>query len=126
VQREPTHLEDDALAILRAHAPIDNTEPEKPNLLSYLNNDHGNAERLIELYGEDLRYCHPFRKWLVWDGKRWAVDEADQARKLAKRAMLEFLRQAVEAGNQRAETFARGSLDARRITNALAMAECEI
>ncbi len=126
MQREPTQLEDDALAILRAHAPTNNTESEKPNLLSYLNNDNGNAERLIALYGRDLRYCHAFRKWLVWDGKRWAVDETDQARKMAKRAMLELMHQAVEAGNQKAETFARGSLDARRVTNALAMAECEI
>jgi putative DNA primase/helicase len=126
VQHEPTQFEDDALAILRAHAPTNNAESEKPNLLSYLNNDNGNAERLIALYGRDLRYCHAFRKWLVWDGKRWAVDETDQARKLAKRAMLEFMCQAVEAGNQKTETFARGSLDARRVTNALAMAECEI
>ena len=126
VQREQIEVEDDALAILRSHAPANTPEPEKPNLLSYLNNDHGNAERLIALLGKDLRYCHPFRKWLVWDGKRWAVDQTDQARKLAKRAMLELMRQAIEAGNQKAETFARGSLDARRITNALAMAECEI
>jgi hypothetical protein len=52
-------------------------EPEHagdvPNLLSYLYNYHGNAERLIALYGEDLKYCHAFKKWLVWDGMRWAV-----------------------------------------------------
>ena len=126
MQREEIQVEDEALAILRAHAPANSTETEKPNLLSFLNNDHGNAERLIALYGKDLRYCHAFRKWLVWDGKRWAVDETDQARKLAKHAMLEFFRQAVDAVNQKTETFARGSLDARRITNTLAMAECEI
>ena len=51
-----------------------------PDLLSYLYNDHGNAERLIALYGADLKYCHAFKKWLVWDGMRWAVDDTDQAR----------------------------------------------
>src|ERR1035438_502767 len=61
-----------------------------PDLLSRLHNDHGNAERLIAMYGEDLRYCHAFRKWLVWDGMRWAVDDTDQARRLGKQAMLEF------------------------------------
>ena len=98
-----------------------------PDLLSRLHNDHGNAERLIAMYGEDLRYCHAFRKWLVWDGMRWAVDDTDQARRLGKQAMLEFLRLAIERGdNEKAEKFARASLDARRIGSMLSMAECEI
>jgi hypothetical protein len=32
------------------------------------------AKRLIELGQESLRWCDPWRKWLVWDDKRWAVD----------------------------------------------------
>ena len=98
-----------------------------PDLLCHLYNDHGNAERLIAMYGEDLRYCHSFRKWLVWDGMRWAVDDTDQARRLAKMAMLEFLKLAIERGDaEKAERFARASLDARRIGSMLSMAECEI
>ena len=98
-----------------------------PDLLPRLHNDHGNAERLIALYGEDLKYCHAFKKWLVWDGMRWAVDDTDQARRLAKLAMLEFLKQAVDrSANEKAEKFARSSLDARRIASMLSMAECEI
>src|SRR5580658_3104985 len=82
------------------------------DLLSYLYNDHGNAERLIALYGEDLKYCHAFKKWLVWDGMRWAVDDTDQARRLAKLAMLEFLKQAIDKNaGDKAEKFARGALD---------------
>src|SRR5260370_5594321 len=99
---------------------------EVPDLLPHLHNDHGNAERLIALYGEDLKYCHAFKKWLVWDGMRWAVDDTDQARRLAKLTMLEFLRQAIGRGGGDAEKFARASLDARRIASALSMAECEI
>ncbi|MEK7752845.1 MAG: phage/plasmid primase, P4 family [Acidobacteriota bacterium] len=97
-----------------------------PGLLLQLHNDHGNAERLIALHGEDLRFCHAFRKWLVWDDRRWAVDETEQARRRAKGAMLEFLRQAIERRNEPAEKFARQSLDARRISSLLSMAECEI
>jgi len=70
-----------------------------PDILSRLHNDHGNAERLIAMYGEDLRYCHAFRKWLVWDGMRWAVDDTDQSRRLGKQAMLEFLKLAIERGD---------------------------
>ena len=100
--------------------------PGPPNLRSFNFNDSGNADRIIAFCGKDLRYCHAFKKWLVWDGKRWAVDETDQARRLAKQTMLEFLRQAMEANHEAAEKFPRGSLDARRISNALSLAECEI
>ncbi len=37
--------------------------------------DVGNARRLVAMHGQDVRYCPPLGKWLVWDGKRWAVDE---------------------------------------------------
>ncbi len=38
--------------------------------------DLANAELLVKWYGEDLRYCHIWRKWLVWDGRRWKVDDS--------------------------------------------------
>jgi putative DNA primase/helicase len=97
-----------------------------PDLLPFYFNDSGNASRLIALYGDDLRYCHAFKKWLVWDQMHWVMDEADQARRLAKDTMVEFFRQASEGRNENAEKFARGSLDARRIANALSLAEPEI
>lgn len=34
-----------------------------------------NAERLVARHGRDLRYCHPWRRWLVWDGTRWKSDD---------------------------------------------------
>src|ERR1700722_3586753 len=75
-----------------------------PDLLPYLYNDHGNAGRLIALYGGDLKYCHAFKKWLGWDSRRWGLDDTDQARRLAKLAMLEFLKQAIDCGtNEKAE-----------------------
>lgn len=36
--------------------------------------DLGNAKRLVIRFKDRLRYCHPWRKWLVWDGTRWKVD----------------------------------------------------
>src|SRR4051794_24375969 len=92
-----------------------------PDLLSVspLHNDHGNACRLIALYGGDLRYCHAFNKWLVWDGQRWAVDTTERARYLAKRTMLALLDQAMERRADDAVKFAKSSLDARRISTML-------
>lgn len=36
--------------------------------------DAGNAERLIARHGVDLRYAVENKRWLVYDGTRWAVD----------------------------------------------------
>ena len=33
--------------------------------------DLGNARRVITDHVQDLHYCYPWKKWLVWDGRRW-------------------------------------------------------
>jgi putative DNA primase/helicase len=43
--------------------------------------DLGNARRLVAIYGQDLRYCHAFGKWLFWDGARWKSDGTDEIRR---------------------------------------------
>jgi putative DNA primase/helicase len=44
-------------------------------LLNARRSDTGNAECLAQIFGDDLRYCHTRKKWLVWDVSRWAIDE---------------------------------------------------
>ncbi len=46
--------------------------------------DYGNAERLVSQHGQDLRYCHPWKKWLIWDGARWYVDDTAEVTRRAK------------------------------------------
>jgi P4 family phage/plasmid primase-like protien len=46
-------------------------EPDTP---AFNLTDLGNSERLIAHHGDDLRYVHPWNKWLAWDGKRWKPD----------------------------------------------------
>ena len=46
--------------------------------------DQGNGERLVARHGQDLRYCHLWGKWLVWDGRRWAVDDTAEVERRAK------------------------------------------
>lgn len=35
----------------------------------------GNAERLIARHGQDLRYWRSKDKWLIWNGRRWKIDD---------------------------------------------------
>ena len=51
---------------------------------TYHPTDLGNAERLVALHGQDLRYCHPWGKWLVWDGKLWQEDNSAEVMRRAK------------------------------------------
>jgi putative DNA primase/helicase len=56
--------------------------------------DVGNARRLVAAHGEDLRYCAPWKKWLVWDGCRWARDERQVPRERAKAITSAMLHEA--------------------------------
>jgi P4 family phage/plasmid primase-like protien len=105
---------------------IDDAREFEPNLLRYLQNDHGNAERLIAVYGDVLRFCHPMKKWLVWDGRRWVIDVNKRAHKFAKLTMLEYLQQSVKAESEKHGKFAQKSLDTKCINALLESAQSEI
>lgn len=51
---------------------------------AFSSTDLGNAERMVARHGSDLRYCHPWQKWLVWDGCRWRVDDTAEVHRRAR------------------------------------------
>lgn len=59
--------------------------------------DVGNAERFVAQYGELIRYCHPAKKWFIFDGTRWAVDEALQIEQLARETVRSIYAEASDA-----------------------------
>ena len=56
--------------------------------------DSGNAERFSAEYGDSVRYCHPWKKWLIWNGQRWAPDGVDEVSQLAKQTVRRMYGQA--------------------------------
>lgn len=40
--------------------------------------DVGNSDRFVRLFGDKVRYCHSFNSWLLWDGKRYKIDDSGQ------------------------------------------------
>ncbi len=60
--------------------------------------DLGNARRLVERHGENLRYCSLFGRWLVWDGARWAMDEDGRIVERAKETALSIHAEALSFG----------------------------
>ena len=51
---------------------------------TYSRTDDGNALRLIDTHLEEIRYVPQRGKWLIWDGHRWAWDEAGAVREMAR------------------------------------------
>ncbi|UJS16904.1 MAG: phage/plasmid primase, P4 family [Candidatus Jettenia sp.] len=56
--------------------------------------DLGNARRLVSLYGDKIRYCFAWKKWLIWDGKSWSVDDDGQIIWLGKETVKRIYQEA--------------------------------
>lgn len=114
---------DEAVAHLQRHLSV--TLPPKegePDLLVQGMNDDGNTERLMAIHGRDIRYCPPMKKWLIWDGRRWCVDEINHIQELAVGVMRQFLAQAAERSSGDDWKFAHKSLSYTAVCRAVALA----
>jgi putative DNA primase/helicase len=64
--------------------------------------DTGNSERFVAAANGNLRYCHPWKKWLVWsNGRCWQVDHTGAAMRLSKRVVREIYKEAARAKDER-------------------------
>jgi putative DNA primase/helicase len=91
--------------------------------------DMGNAHRLVAKHGDGLRYCHLWNKWLVWDKRRWRVDETGEVVRLAKQTVQAIYAEAAEANDQDAsQALAKHALKSQaeaRIRAMITLAESE-
>jgi P4 family phage/plasmid primase-like protien len=69
--------------------------------------DLGNAERFISQHGENVRYCYPWAKWLVWTGSRWALDDSGMVHRLVKETVKSIYIEAAEAPDEDRKRLAR-------------------
>jgi putative DNA primase/helicase len=89
----------------------------------------GYAHRLIQAYGDRLRYVPAWRRWLVWDGKRWAHDSTGQAprwmKSVARRVTADAM--AIEDSQERkaALSLARRAESSAGVSGALTLAGTE-
>jgi putative DNA primase/helicase len=91
--------------------------------------DLGYARRLIHVYGDQLRYVPAWRRWLVWDGTRWAHDSTGQAPRWMKviARRLTIGAQSIRDADQRraAVIAARHRESAHAIAGSLTLASTE-
>lgn len=49
-------------------------QPEAENI-EYKLTDVGNAERFVAMFKDSVKYCSVYKKWFIWNGKRWEQDD---------------------------------------------------
>ncbi len=67
-----------------------------PSLVPHLT-DQGNALRMVRAFGQNFRHCHVWDKSLVWDGKRWRLDETAEMERFAKETVRRMYAEAAAA-----------------------------
>jgi len=92
--------------------------------------DTANAERFARLHGGNARYCHPWKKWLVWDNRRWVIDTSGESMRLAKAVARSIYAEAAHPANdailsQSLAKWAASSQKRDRLNAMLALAESE-
>lgn len=75
--------------------------PQAPKARRFNLTDLGNAERLAARYGSQIRYCPPKRKWLVWDGRRWAWDDRGEINRIAKKTVRAIYAEASDEAEEK-------------------------
>jgi putative DNA primase/helicase len=118
-----TAAEFDRITTRRAVAQADRTTadplPDEP--LTEL----GYAHRLVALHGNRLRYVPEWRRWLTWDGARWAHDTSGQAARWMKSIARRVTADAIADGDDdRLRAALRGE-SSSAVAGALALAGTE-
>ena len=58
--------------------------------------DYYNAKMMIADYGTEILYCAPWKKWVIWDGRRWKVDNENLIYQMAMDAVRGMYNKALE------------------------------
>ena len=91
--------------------------------------DLGNAERFTAMHGEDVRYINGWKKWVVWSGTHWKIDEGGEIMVLAKRTAKAIHREAEHADSQKEQqaiaSWARTSQSRNKLEAMIKLAESE-
>jgi putative DNA primase/helicase len=91
--------------------------------------DQGNGKLMATLHGHRIRYCYPWNKWLVWDWKRWRIDDIGAIQRVAKDVTRWMAADAAMCGDEKLFPlligWARDTAQKGRTGNMLAMCQSE-
>ncbi len=105
------------------------TSMDKPEGMT----DAANAARLVSKFRDVIRWVGPWDKWLMWDGKRWKVDQELRIQSFAKETAADLWREIANASANKVDSdlvkkmipFAKYTNDARGIGAMVSLARSE-
>ncbi len=89
-------------------APVDTVPPTNGHRstasshASEKRTDAGNATRFLSRHGHDVRYCHPWQKWLVWRHGVWNVDDTAEVIRRAEETVKSIYAEAATTEDEEA------------------------
>lgn len=90
----------------------------------------GNAERLVSNFGNDIHYCYPWKKWIVWNGKYWEKDNSGEIMRMAKKTLKRILMEAEHISDEKIKialkAHATKSETNYRLTSMIKVAQSEL
>jgi P4 family phage/plasmid primase-like protien len=82
-------------------APVTDHGATEPQLLTQHNQtDLGNALRMVERFGQDIRYVKEWG-WLCWDGRRWKLDKRGAVERFAKKTVATIYQEAAQCADDK-------------------------
>lgn len=85
--------------------------------------DKGNSYRLVRFFGYFIRYVPEFKKWLVWDGTRWLLDELGQIQQYAKQTTAQIIHEAQGLQDEQRQRLMKHAIASESYSRLIAMIE---
>lgn len=63
--------------------------------------EYGNAERLAYKFGRNIRYCFPWKNWLIWNDKFWEKDATGKIMRMAKGTVRSISKEADNVSDEK-------------------------
>lgn len=105
-----------------ALATVHQLDERRPTSVTLARSDDGNAQALIDEYGERLRYCSDRGRWLVWSGNVW---EWQQGTGGAAREYAKAIARALPDAGTEAQNHKRRALSAKGTSDMLTQAQTD-
>lgn len=106
--------------------PADDTQEWTSIISSRGRTDLANSRRFKEAHGENVRFCFPWGKFLIWDGARWDQDATGAPQRLAATVADSIWMEARDHINKEIADFAVKSSGSGGISSMLKLAAAHL
>lgn len=88
--------------------------------------DRANARRFLKRYGDQVRFCFSWNRWLIWSGTHWQIDEGGAILRLAMTVADSVWLEARGQLTREIATFAVQTSSAGRLAAMLKLAAADV